>query len=111
MLIAKTVVGLRDRLDSKFAILVWQCQQLASGEALRGPALISIDVRCGGAQYCVMRLGECFQTKTICRSAVEHYKYFGIGPEVLLKFAERRFRVDIISVPDSVSAVGGGNGL
>src|SRR5579885_1958527 len=89
MLIANSMEGVTDCLDSQFSIFGGNWDQFAPSKLFRRAALIGIDMGSLRANHRMEGFSEGFQAETICGRPVEYRKDFYIGAKMLLEPLQR----------------------
>ena len=105
VLVADTVVCALNRFHCQLAVSRGNRNELAAGEFFGRAALVHIDVGGLSADHRVIGLSERLQAEHVGGRAVENEEYIDVRTEVLSEFADRGFRVWVVSISDDMALV------
>jgi len=110
MFVADAVIGVADRVQRDFTVLVRQRNQLAARVLFGSAAFVGVDVSVVTAQDGVKRPGERLQAQNIGASSVESEKNYDVWSKVLLEFLDRRPCVSVVTVSHYMALISSGDG-
>ena len=100
-----------DAIGSKFAVIGCNREQLAAGKLLRGATFIDIDVRCFGADDCLISFSNGFQAQHVCAGPTKNKIDIRVFAKLLAKLRGRSLGIWIVTICDDVPAIRGNDGL
>jgi hypothetical protein len=111
VLVSDAVIGVADRLESDFAIVMGKRKELASGMFFWSSAFVDINMSVVAAEDRMKRPGKGLQAENISASAVKSEKNCNIGTEMLFKLPDGRPCVMVVAIGYDVAMIGTGDGF